>query len=117
MGDFTKAYTGTSGRVDYSDDLIVDRLCLGMADEEARSELLRMANDTMSVEDTLQFMELRDSGRRSDLAMTSSHTTNELEEHAQQDAIRSSYRRSGPDHTPQPRHTPPYKFPHTHKHH
>ena len=54
-----------STNVDYGDTMVRDALVHGLADEEIRLDLLSQADETISLEDTVKFIEAKESGKRS----------------------------------------------------
>ena len=51
--------------VDYSEEMIRDRLIRGLDDEDIKLDVLGQANQEMSLPDTLQLVETKESGKRS----------------------------------------------------
>ena len=65
--NFVKTCTNTAGAadIDYSDDMIRDALLRGIADDEIRLEILGHSNQKLTLEETLQLIEAKESGKRS----------------------------------------------------
>ena len=73
--------------VDFSDIMIRDTLIRGLEDEEIRLDILGQSKQDMNLEDVLQFVEAKESGKRSAGRLTETATT------AVTAATTSSYRR------------------------
>ena len=65
--NFVKTCTNTACAIDidYSDDMIRDALLQGIADDEIRLEILGHSNQKLTLEETLQLIEAKESGKRS----------------------------------------------------
>ena len=65
--NFVKTCTNTACAtdIDYSDDMIRDALLRGIADDEIRLEILGHSNQKLTLEETLQLIEAKESGKRS----------------------------------------------------
>ena len=79
---FTKAVTcrcGQAVEIDYSEDIIRDTLIRGLEDDEIRLDILGQCRQDLSLDDTLLFIEAKESGKRSASLLngsTSSATAN-----------------------------------------
>ena len=65
---FTKSKTCACNQeveVDYSDDIVRDTLIRGLADEDIRLDILGQCRQDISLEETLQMVEAKESGKRS----------------------------------------------------
>ena len=69
------------------------QLCIGLADNEIKEDLLKDPNQDMSVEEMIRFIEVRASGKRSAASMTTPTSVNELSDGEGIEAIGSAYRR------------------------
>ena len=66
--NFTKSKTCTCNeeiKIDYSDDIVRDSLIRGLEDEEIRVDVLGQSKQDMSLDETLQLIEAKESGKRS----------------------------------------------------
>ena len=62
---FTQECTGCAASVNYTDAILRDVLYRGIADSEIQMDLLGDANQEMSLEQTLRFVEAKEAGKRS----------------------------------------------------
>lgn len=81
---FVKACPDCGVAVDYSEENVADVLCRGLADSEIQMDLLGDANQEMSVEETLRFVEAKEAGKRSASRLSIPQTV---------EALGSSYKR------------------------
>ena len=65
--NFVKTCTNTACAtdIDYSDDMIRDAFLRGIADDEIRLKILGHSNQKLTLEETLQLIEAKESGKRS----------------------------------------------------
>ena len=81
------AHCGRDSDQDQGEERVAEYLCVGLADQEIQADLLKDPNQNMTVEETLRFIEIRATGKRSALTMTSSNTTHEVGESQESEAI------------------------------
>ena len=73
---------------------MADQLCIGLADPEIQEDLLKDPNQSMSVEETIRFVEVRAAGKRSAVTITTPTSTNVIDDETDQgEAINSGYRK------------------------
>ena len=97
---------------------VADQLCIGLADPEIQEDLLKDPNQSMSVEETIRFVEVRAAGKRSAVTITTPTSTNVIDEETDQgEAINSGYRKQQRFPTPRPpaKATTPNRNQPTHK--
>lgn len=90
---FTKPCTACGAITDQSEERVADAICVGLADAEIQADLLKDPNQNMSVEETLRFVEIRASGKRSATSLSTVHVVEELEDSQGGEAVGSSYKR------------------------
>ncbi len=82
---------------------MADQLCVGLADAEIQEDLLKHPDQSLSVEDTIKFVEVRAAGKRSALTMSTPTSANSIEyEDEDSAAIISAYRKQQRRPTPRP---------------
>ena len=76
------------------EERVADQLCVGLADAEIQEDLLKHPDQSLSVEDTIKFVEVRAAGKRSALTMSTPTSASSIE-HEDEDsaAITSAYRK------------------------
>lgn len=89
---FTKKCSGCDIVSDQGEERVADQLCIGLADHEIQEDLLKDPNQEMSVEETIRFVEVRASGKRSAITMTTPTSANELGDDEGNEAISSAYK-------------------------
>ncbi len=71
---------------------MADQLRVGLADAEIQEDLLKHPDQSLSVEETIKFVEVRAAGKRSALTMSTPTSTSSIEyEDEDSDAIISAY--------------------------
>ena len=92
---FSLTCPNCSHDVNYTEEIIRDVLCRGINDNDIQLDLLSDKNQNMNLEEVIQFVEAKESGKRSASRLIDSHNTV---------AASSSYRKSKqPDSKPQAR--------------
>ena len=95
---YVKACPGCNVQVAYTEAILTDVLCRGIADPEIQMDLLGDANQEMTLEQAIKFVEAKESGKRS----ASRLSTPQLAE-----AMGSTYRRQRKQTAPPPTPTGP----------
>ena len=95
---YVKACPGCNVQVAYTEAILTDFLCRGIADPEIQMDLLGDANQEMTLEQAIKFVEAKESGKRS----ASRLSTPQLAE-----AMGSTYRRQRKQTAPPPTPTGP----------
>ena len=91
---FTKKCPGCDRISNQGEERVADQLCVGLADAEIQEDLLKHPDQSMSVEDTIRFVEVRAAGKRSALMMATPTSTSSIEyEEEDSAAINSAYRK------------------------
>lgn len=93
MCRFTKKCTGCDIVSNQGEERVADQLCIGLADNEIQEDPLKDPNQDMSVEETIRFVEIRASGKRSAVSMTTPTSTDGIDNDEGNEAISSAYRR------------------------
>ncbi len=116
MCRFVKKCTRCDVVSNQGEERVADQLCIGLADSEIQEDLLKDPNQDMSVEETIRFVEVGASGKRSAVSMTTPTSTNGIDNDEGNQAISSAYRRQqrrppsrpgqGPGKATPPGHTP-----------
>jgi len=52
-------------QINYSDQMVMDSIIIGLADDDIRLDMLGQANQEMTVEETIRYVEAKESGKRS----------------------------------------------------
>ena len=100
---FTKKCPGCDRISNHGEERVADQLCVGLADAEIQEDLLKHPDQSMSVEDTIKFVEVRAAGKRSALTMSTPTSTSSIEyEDGDSAAITSAYRKQQRRPAPQP---------------
>ena len=61
---FTKKCPGCDRISNQGEERVADQLCVGLADAEIQEDLLKHPDQSMSVEDTIRFVEVRAAGKK-----------------------------------------------------
>ena len=100
---FTKKCPGCDRISNQGEERVADQLCVGLADAEIQEDLLKHPDQSMSVEDTIKFVEVRAAGKRSALTMSTPTSTSSIEyEDGDSAAITSAYRKQQRRPAPRP---------------
>ena len=98
--NFTKSKTCTCNvevQVDYSEDIIRDALIRGLSDEDIKLEVLGQCRQDLSLDDTLQMIEAKESGKRSARMLSNQNfpmSTSAINGPSDSSNATSSYRKS-----------------------
>ena len=86
--------TGCDRISNQGEEWVADQLCVGLADAEIQEDLLKHPDKSLSVEDTIKFVEERAAGKRSALTMSTPTSASSIEyEDEDSAAITSTYRK------------------------
>ena len=75
---FTMNCTSCNADVDYTDTILRDVLIRGLSDQEIQLELLGNSNQNMSLEEVFQFVDIKESGKRSASLLIDNHGANSM---------------------------------------
>ncbi len=72
---FIKQCTNCNLPSNQGEERVADQLCIGLADAEIQEDLLKHPNQSMTVEETIRFVEVRAAGKRSAVTITTPTST------------------------------------------
>ena len=94
---FTQKCSGCEVINSQGEQRVADQLCIGLADADIQEDLLKDTNQSMTVEETIRFVEVRAAGKRSAVTITTPTSINSLDNSLEDadhgEAINSAYRR------------------------
>ena len=95
---FVKKCSGCNAVSNQGEERVADQLCIGLADAEIQEDLLKCTNQSMTVEETIRFVEVRAAGKRSAMTITTPTMASAIDDG--EEALTSGYRRQQRHPTP-----------------
>ena len=77
---FTQKCSGCEVINSQGEQRVADQLCIGLADADIQEDLLKDTNQSMTVEETIRFVEVKGAGKQSAVTITTPTSTNSLDD-------------------------------------